>query len=757
MFYFAECVLALQYLHSRAIVHRDIKPDNMLISHTGHLKLTDFGLSSTGMRDKELHVADIVSKTPFPAGSKAHRERLIRTPGQILSLTSHLSFSNVTGDCTTDSLGGSYTVRDSTSHTCDVSEYGRQSRAGHVSSTVHMSGQHHHSLPQDDSIDIRPTSMSYCGTVATPSPSHITTPNDKVTCASTSTCDMVTPLQSTRVRLVRKNSFSEAMAKHVKETKEDLSRKVLDRRPPISSQSPEHKLNSSALQSLPNSSFDFGQNKTIEFAQNLSNDNDHNDEVFDEDKENFHLPSSPLKFIPSSPLHRVVSPPACDQTSPSDQQYSQYQYNNMPCLNEDSRGSISSSPKHNQLRNIEEHININISPLKPVKSEGEEEHVDASDDTDAFNNVTPVLTPSTREINEAAAENMRSLRDMEQTLSPEILRGDRSHQSWDSDIHLDTVTPDTRTRSHDNSHDVVETDIRDIETVEHDMSYKSSEDELLSRTSTPSPLPVPDLLSPQSEKSVAKTPEMTPSSFKIPSQSNSLKRKCSASPNQETSKKTFLTADLSELILNKKVKLDTSDVDMEISATCADSHVSTSTVSSCSTKPSIGSSSSSGEDEDRQGYGFSTPVHHNSTPLSAIPQHIKQFKGMKAVKFVSPAGLTPVQHAEHLAKTPPPALKMPFSLAELDTSCPPSTPPHYAPSPVFKTPSHPSTRQTPLRTPKSISRPRFNAEPSRILGTPDYLAPELLLGKDNFQFIYRCHDILLLQHKDMVKRWTGGR
>ena len=68
MFYFAECVLALQYLHSRAIVHRDIKPDNMLISHTGHLKLTDFGLSSTGMRDKELHVADIVSKTPFPAG-----------------------------------------------------------------------------------------------------------------------------------------------------------------------------------------------------------------------------------------------------------------------------------------------------------------------------------------------------------------------------------------------------------------------------------------------------------------------------------------------------------------------------------------------------------------------------------------------------------------------------------------------------------------------------------------------------------------
>ena len=41
---------------------------NVILS--GHLKLTDFGLSSTGMRDKELHVADLVAKTPFPAGSK---------------------------------------------------------------------------------------------------------------------------------------------------------------------------------------------------------------------------------------------------------------------------------------------------------------------------------------------------------------------------------------------------------------------------------------------------------------------------------------------------------------------------------------------------------------------------------------------------------------------------------------------------------------------------------------------------------------
>ncbi|XP_053394336.1 microtubule-associated serine/threonine-protein kinase 3-like isoform X2 [Mercenaria mercenaria] len=47
--YFAETVLALEYLHSYGIVHRDLKPDNLLITATGHIKLTDFGLSKIGL------------------------------------------------------------------------------------------------------------------------------------------------------------------------------------------------------------------------------------------------------------------------------------------------------------------------------------------------------------------------------------------------------------------------------------------------------------------------------------------------------------------------------------------------------------------------------------------------------------------------------------------------------------------------------------------------------------------------------------
>ncbi|XP_074635479.1 rho-associated protein kinase 2-like isoform X2 [Acropora palmata] len=50
-FYGAEVVLALDAIHSMGFIHRDVKPDNMLLDKHGHLKLADFGTCMRMDRD----------------------------------------------------------------------------------------------------------------------------------------------------------------------------------------------------------------------------------------------------------------------------------------------------------------------------------------------------------------------------------------------------------------------------------------------------------------------------------------------------------------------------------------------------------------------------------------------------------------------------------------------------------------------------------------------------------------------------------
>ncbi|XP_018602340.1 serine/threonine-protein kinase 38 isoform X1 [Scleropages formosus] len=72
-FYIAETVLAIDSIHQLGFIHRDIKPDNLLLDSRGHVKLSDFGLC-TGLK-------------------KAHRTEFYRNLNH--SLPSDFTFQNM--------------------------------------------------------------------------------------------------------------------------------------------------------------------------------------------------------------------------------------------------------------------------------------------------------------------------------------------------------------------------------------------------------------------------------------------------------------------------------------------------------------------------------------------------------------------------------------------------------------------------------------------------------------------------------------
>jgi serine/threonine protein kinase len=51
--YLAEILLAIEELHNREIIYRDLKPDNVVVDEEGHALLTDFGLSKEGVKSTD--------------------------------------------------------------------------------------------------------------------------------------------------------------------------------------------------------------------------------------------------------------------------------------------------------------------------------------------------------------------------------------------------------------------------------------------------------------------------------------------------------------------------------------------------------------------------------------------------------------------------------------------------------------------------------------------------------------------------------
>ena len=47
--FFAELILAFEYIHKKNIIYRDLKPENILLDESGHIKICDFNLAKAGM------------------------------------------------------------------------------------------------------------------------------------------------------------------------------------------------------------------------------------------------------------------------------------------------------------------------------------------------------------------------------------------------------------------------------------------------------------------------------------------------------------------------------------------------------------------------------------------------------------------------------------------------------------------------------------------------------------------------------------
>ena len=85
--YLSEIIIGVEDMHNNGIIHHDLKPENLLIDVSGHLKLTDFGLSRAGLVKRHRHIPKPISLSNADTRSNidSHPTSHLSTP-EIISL-----------------------------------------------------------------------------------------------------------------------------------------------------------------------------------------------------------------------------------------------------------------------------------------------------------------------------------------------------------------------------------------------------------------------------------------------------------------------------------------------------------------------------------------------------------------------------------------------------------------------------------------------------------------------------------------------